>query len=103
MLKSKFGDKIGEELLSGNISEEDLFKVVEILKNNQEDMDKRNKKFRRYFPIKKFNQARDKILLKESLNDRRYNYREFPRGWSSTKEFFVNNGTTLAKNKKMRK
>ena len=80
LLKSKFGDKIGEELLSGNISEEDLFKVVEILKNNQEDMDKRNKKFRRYFPIKKFNQARDKILLKESLNDRRYNYREFQRG-----------------------
>ena len=103
LLKSKFGDKIGEELLSGNISEEDLFKVVEILKNNQEDMDKRNKKFRRYFPIKKFNQARDKILLKESLNDRRYNYREFPRGWSSTKEFFVNNGSTLAKNKKMKK
>ena len=103
LLKSKFGDKIGEQLLSGNISEEDLFKVVEILKNNQEAMDKKNKKFRRYFPTKKFNQPSDKILLKESLNDRRYNYREFPRGWSSTKEFFVNNGSTFGKNKKMKK
>ena len=103
LLKSKFGDKIGEKLLSGNISEADLFKVVEILKNNQEEMDKRNKKFRRYFPTKKFNQPSDKVLLKELLNDKRYNYREFPRGWSSTKEFFINNGSTLSKNKKMKK
>ena len=98
LLKKELGDDIGEKLLSNNISEEELFKVVEILKNQQDkNMNKKNQK---YFPIKKYNQPRDKILLKESLIDKRYNYREFPKGWSSTKDYFINNGSTYIRNKK---
>ena len=101
LLKKELGDDIGEKLLSGNINEEELFKVVEILKNLQDMKNKNmNKKNQRYFPIKKFNQPSDKILLKETLNDKRYNYKEYPRGWSSTKEYFVNNGSTYINNRK---
>ena len=91
LLKSELGDDIEEKLLNGNISEEDLYKVVKILKNNQ---DLKNNKGKKMFQKKKFNQPSDKILLKESLKDKRYSYREFPRGWNSTKDYFVNNGTT---------
>ena len=97
LLKSELGDNIEEKLLNGNINEEDLFKVVQILKKNQELMNNKGKKF---FKKKKYNQPNDKILLKESLKNKRYNYREFPRGWTSTKDFFVNNGSTSIKNKK---
>ncbi len=100
LLKNELGDNIEEKLLNGNINEEDLFKVVKILKNNQDLMNNKRKKF---FPKKKFNQPNDKILLKESLKDKRYSYREFPRGWTSTKDYFVNNGTTFIKNRKGKK
>ena len=106
LLKRKLGDDIGEKLLSGNINEEDLFKVVEILKKNQDYINNRNnsiKKPKRYFPKKKFNQPSDKVLLKELLKEKRYNYREFPRGWSSTKDFFVNNGSTFLKDRSRKK
>ena len=102
LLKRKLGDDIGEKLLSGNIKEEELLKVIEILKTNQDYINNKNlsiKKTKRYFPKKKFNQPSDKVLLKELLKEKRYNYREFPRGWSSTKDFFVNNGSTFLKDR----
>jgi hypothetical protein len=103
LLKAELGDDIGEKLISGNIAEDKLLRVVEILKNYQVDMQDllRNKismKNRKHFGNKKFNQPSDKILLKEALKDKRYNYREFPRGWNSTKDYFVNNGSTSYKN-----
>ena len=104
LLKRKLGDDIGEKLLSGNINEEELFKVVELLKKNKDYINNKNnskKKTRRYFPKKKFNQPCDKVLLKELLKEKRYHYREFPRGWSSTKDFFVNNGSTFLKDRSM--
>ena len=100
LLKSKLGDDIEEKLLNGNINEEDLFKVVQILKNNQDLMNNKGKKL---FKTKKYNQPNDKILLKETIKDKRYSYREFPRGWTSTKDYFVNNGTTSIKNRKGKK
>ena len=102
VLKAELGEDIGEELLNGNISEEKLYKVVEVLKNyqlNKTGMKKNN----RHFPTKKFNQPIDKILLKESLDDKRYNYREYPRGWASTKDYFVNNGSTFIKSNRRKK
>ena len=96
LLKRELGEDIGEKLFSGNIDVETLYKVAEILKNNQlKKYD--TKKKHKYFKKKKYNQPTDKILLKELLDDKRYNYREFPRGWSSTKDYFVNNGTTFIK------
>ena len=53
--------------------------------------------------IKKYNQPSDKILLKETLDNKRYNYREYPRGWNSTKEFFINNGSTFLKDSRKKK
>ena len=95
LLKRELGDDIGEKLLSGNISEEKLYNVAEILNNYQLNNNKNiNSKKNKYFKIKKYNQPHDKILLKESLDNKRYNYREFPRGWNSTKDYFVNNGST---------
>ena len=100
LLKKELGDDIGDKLLSGNINEKELYKVVEILKNNQEnDIMKK----RRIFKKKKFNQPIDKILLKDKLNNKRYEYREFPRGWNSMKEYFINNGTPLVKDRKNKK
>ena len=99
-MKKELGDDIGDKLLSGNINEKELYKVVEILKNNQEnDIMKK----RRIFKKKKFNQPIDKILLKDKLNNKRYEYREFPRGWNSMKEYFINNGTPLVKDRKNKK
>ena len=99
LLKKKLGEDIGEKLLSGNINEKELYKVVKILKKEQENRLKRKNIFQK----KKFNQPSDKILLKEKLNNKRYNFREFPRGWSSTKDYFINNGTTLIKDKRYKK
>ena len=99
LLKNILGDDIGEKLLSGNINEKELFKVVEILKKNQENDYKKKKIFQK----RKYNQPSDKILLREKLNNKRYNYREYPRGWSSTKDYFINNGTPLIKDKRYKK
>ena len=99
LLKNILGDDIGEKLLSGNINEKELFKVVEILKKNQENDYKKKKIFQK----RKYNQPSDKILLREKLNNKRYNYREYPRGWSSTKDYFINNGTPLIKDKTYKK
>ena len=99
LLKKELGDDIGEKLLSGRINEKELFKVVEILKKNQENIMKRKKVIQK----KKFNQPSDKILLREKLNNKRYNYREYPRGWSSTKDYFINNGTTYIRDKRYKK
>ena len=95
ILKKELGDDIGQKLLNGNISEEELYKVAGVLKNYQINSNKKAKN--KYYTKKKFNQPSDKILLKESLNDKRYNFREFPRGWNSTKDYFVNNGSTFLK------
>ena len=99
LLKKVLGEDIGEKLLSGSINEKELYKVVQILKKHQEDYLKK----KRYFKKKKFNQPSDKLLLKEKLKNIRYNYREFPRGWSSTKDYFINNGTTLIKDRRHKK
>ena len=99
LLKKELGDDIGEKLLSGRINEKELFKVVELLKKNQENIMKRKKVIQK----KKFNQPSDKILLREKLNNKRYNYREYPRGWSSTKDYFINNGTTYIRDKRYKK
>ena len=101
ILKKELGDNIGQKLLNGNINEEELYKVAEILKNYQINSNKKSKK--KYYTKKKFNQPSDKILLKESLNDKRYNYREFPRGWNSTNDYFVNNGSTFLKSNRGKK
>ena len=100
LLKNELGEDIGEKLLSEDIDEKELYKVVEILKKNQED---NNRKKKNIFKKKKFNQPSDKILLREKLNNRRYDYKEYPRGWSSTKDYFINNGSTATKGKKHRK
>ena len=99
LLKKELGDDIGEKLLSGNINEKELFKVVEILKKYQEDIMKRKKVIQK----RKFNQPSDKILLREKLSNKRYNYREYPRGWSSTKDYFINNGTAYIRDKRFKK
>ena len=100
-LKNNLGDDIGQKLLKRNISAEELYKVAEILNNYQ--LNNNDTKSHKNFKKKKFNQPSDKILLKESLNNKRYNYREYPRGWNSTKDYFVNNGTTFMKDDRRKK
>ena len=101
LLKRELGDDIGQKLLSENISEEQLYKVAEILNSYQSN--KKDDKKKSQFMIKKYNQPSDKILLKETLDNKRYNYREYPRGWNSTKEFFINNGSTFLKDSRKKK
>ena len=100
-LKNYLGDDIGQKLLKRNISAEELYKVAEILNNYQ--LNNNGTKNHKNFKKKKFNQPSDKILLKESLNNKRYNYREYPRGWNSTKDYFVNNGTIFIRDDKRKK
>ena len=100
-LKNYLGDDIGQKLLKRNISAEELYKVAEILNNYQ--LNNNGTKNHKNFKKKKFNQPSDKILLKESLNNKRYNYREYPRGWNSTKDYFVNNGSTFLKSNRGQK
>ena len=102
LLKKELGNDIGHKLLSGNVTEEQLYKIAEILKNYQLNNFGPKKNYK-HFTTKKYNQPSDKILLRESLDNKRYNYREYPRGWNSTKDYFVNNGTTFIKDNRRKK
>ena len=38
-----------------------------------------------------------KAQLKKDITDKQYHYRENPRGWTSSKDYFVNNNTSDGK------
>lgn len=92
-LKKYFGEEIGEKLLKGEVSQENLFKIVDILKAYQKNL-KMNKNEKNLFRGSKKNYTHfrnkldDNILLKESLNNNGYFNKEYPIGFLSRKDYF---------------
>ena len=95
ILQKYFGDDICENLLKGNLNQDCLYKIVEILKNYQSNPKKNTKndknllrgsrKNYKSWVQRRFNQQRD-ILLKDSLNNKGFSYRDYPLGFLSMRE-----------------
>ena len=118
-LKNKLGDDFETRLREGDIDEEYLSKIEQALKEIEEQNKinetnnnsnyKVNKKLNNknwyrpefknpYFPNpqKKFknneqNDLYNKIKLKKKITDHQYHYKEYPKAWSSSKDYFTNN------------
>ena len=90
-----FGDDIGEKLLKRDINQETLFKIVEILKNYQNNLkSNRNEKnlfrgSRKNYSNNRFNRKyNDNIILKETLNNNGHINKEYPLGLLSMNDYF---------------
>ena len=110
-LKEKLGDDFETKIREGDIDEEYLFKVEKALKeisdenNTNNNLKKTNNKnwYRPNFknpytpkPEKKFknynqNDLYNKMKLKKKITDNQYHYKEYPKSWSSSKDYFTNN------------
>ena len=95
ILQKYFGDEISENLLKGNLNQDSLYKIIEILKNYQSNPKKMTKNDKNLFRgsrknyknwvQRRYNQQRD-ILLKDSLNNTGFSYRDYPLGFLSMRE-----------------
>jgi hypothetical protein len=108
--KKIYGDDIEEKLLKGDIENSHLTEMDNIL-NKIINMsiwgedDKRKKRSRDSNSYDKndvkrkhrfvYNPIQEKIKLMKAIKNNQAYYREFPRGWSSSKEYFINNGTDI--------
>ena len=107
-LKKMFGNDMEEKLLSGKINNEKLNEMNNILdkivkmsiwgedekvKKKKVDLSNSSDKKRKINFI--YNPIQEKIKLMKSMKNNQAYYREFPRGWYSTKEYFINNGTEI--------
>ena len=107
-LKKMFGNDMEEKLLSGEINNEKLNEMNNILdkivkmsiwgedekvKKKKVDLSNSSDKKRKINFI--YNPIQEKIKLMKSMKNNQAYYREFPRGWYSTKEYFINNGTEI--------
>ena len=114
-LKEKFGDDFENKIKEGDIDEEYLLKVEEALKeisdnnknnyytiNNTKRQNNKNwyrPNFKNPYtpkPEKKFknynqNDLYNKMKLKKKITDNQYHYKEYPKSWSSSKDYFTNN------------
>ena len=110
-LKKIFGIDMEEKLLSGEINNDKLNEMENILDKivkmsiwgEEEKMKKKerklstsiNKKDKKKKIIFNYNPIQEKIKLMKDLKNNQVYFREFPRGWYSTKEYFINNGTDI--------
>ena len=46
-----------------------------------------------------YNPIQEKVKLKQAITNKQAQYKEYPRGWYSTKEYFINNGTAINNDK----
>ena len=106
--KKIFGDDIEEKLLNGDIGKDNLIEMDNILDKiikmsiwGEEDTKNKkrgasnsyDKKYKKQNFV--YNPVQEKIKLMKSVKDKQAYFREFPRGWYSTKEYFINNGTEI--------
>ena len=110
-LKEKLGDDFETKIRNGDIDENYLLKVEEGLKEI-EDEDKKKTNIKKpivknwfrpdfknvYIPKiqKKFqnneqNDLYNKMALKKKITDHQYHYKEYPKSWTSSKDYFTNN------------
>ena len=109
--KNIYGNDIEEKLLNEDIDNNNLNEMENILdkiikisiwgkddniKNKKRiessSLDKKGKRWKKNFV---YNPVQEKIKLIQSVKDKQAYFREFPRGWYSTKEYFINNGTEI--------
>ena len=95
--KSIYGIDIEQRLLNNEINGTNLNEMENIL-NKIASMSiwgkkkKKNKKRRTKF---NYNPIQEKVKLKQAITNKQAQYREYPRGWYSTKEYFINNATAI--------
>ena len=108
-LKEKLGDDFETKIRNGDIDENYLSKIEEALKEIEDKNKTKIKKpivknwyrpdFKNvYIPktAKKFqnneqNDLYNKMMLKKKITDHQYHYKEYPKSWSSSKDYFTNN------------
>lgn len=105
-LREKLGDDFEDKLTKGDINEEYLDKVEEALneikqnkKGSPQKISKRlqiaqgaHTKKKAKAPMK--DQMYYKTQLKKAITDKQCHYKEYPRGWNSSKDYFVNNNSS---------
>jgi len=103
--KNIYGLDIEEKLSNNEINTQNLDEMENVLskiikmsiwgeeeKNLRKKSEEKNTKKRIKF---KYNPIQEKVKLKQALINKQAQYREYPRGWYSTKEYFINNGTAI--------
>jgi hypothetical protein len=111
--KKIYGDDIEERILNGEINDENLNEMDNILdkiikmsiwgKEDDENIkekrrdksnsyEKKDRKRRHKFV---YNALEEKMKLIKAVNNKQAYFKEYPRGWYSTKEYFINNGTEI--------
>jgi hypothetical protein len=105
-LKQKLGNNFIEKITSGDVTEEYLNKIesnlkeIKELNSNNNSLNNNDSKIYKssnsFFPKKKYkdpvlNNLYNKQKLKKEITDNQYHYKEKPRGWISSKEYFTNN------------
>ena len=94
--KNVYGNDIEMKLKKNEINSVNLNEMENIL-NKIIDMsiwgkdEKGSKKKFKYI----YNPIQEKVKLKQALTNKQALYKEYPRGWHSTKEYFINNGTAI--------
>ena len=112
-LKKKLGDNFIEKITKEDVTEEYLNKVENSLKEiNLGKDNKNNITYNKYsnfkknnptnLPKKKFkdpivNSLYNKQKLKKEITDNKYHFKEYPRSWISSKDYFVNNNNQNGK------
>ena len=96
--KGLYGSDIEKKLLNNKIDNKTLNEMDNILdkiiqmsiwgKGLKSKEKKKGIKF-------KYNPVQEKVKLKQALTNKQALYKEYPRGWYSTKEYFINNGTAI--------
>jgi len=98
--KSIYGNDVEQKLMNNEVNNKDLNEMDNILNKiikmsiwgkGEKNSKEKNKKRMRF----KYNPIQEKIKLKQALSNKQAIYREYPRGWNSTKEYFINNGTAI--------
>ena len=100
--KNIYGVDIEQKLLNNKIGNNDLTEMENILnkiikmsiwgEDTRKKSEEKNKKKRIKF---KYNPIQEKVKLKQAITNKQTQYKEYPRGWNSTKEYFINNGTSI--------
>ena len=112
--KKIYGDDIEDRILNGEINDENLNEMDNILdkiknmsiwgKEDDENniKEKRRDKSSSYENKDRkrkhkfvYNALEERMKLIKAVNNKQAYFKEYPRGWYSTKEYFINNGTEI--------
>lgn len=105
-LREKLGDDFEDKLTKGDINEEYLDKIDEALNEIKHNQKQSPQKISKRLQIAQGAHTKKKIKdpmkdqmyyktqLKKAITDKQCHYKEYPRGWNSSKDYFVNNNSS---------